>query len=235
MKLVFIASNHCDETPYTTPEIIAEAIPCDCYVIEDYLKEHYRDFRMRATCPTSIYCEPYNPNHLNEVQTMLLFERANESEQVVAARDRFALRFNTINDKLNARRMQRKLFLAARQERTDLMRTLGIKTILHGQYAELAFFSAFGECASAVRHKSCVPARAHTMDYLSADDLTSLTKAQEVITKHLRNGDSYEQIRALVTKKSADDKVVSMVRSIPDADISTLVWKYVADNIRQYL
>jgi len=224
MELVKTASNHCDATPYTTPEIVAEAAQVSSSTIEAHLKNHAADFHKHGNPHKSKmlrHGEGTAPNHLNEAQTMLLLSYLKDSDNIKALRNEYIAQFSAINSELADRRAQKNRFYTARQERTILMRELDVV----GDYAELAYMMAFGKSSKTVRSEYHIPGHSQAIDYLPTAELSALTDAQVKLSKHLRAGHDYKNIKSLLTQDTAGNEMPS----------DEVLWQFIAKKLIPFL
>jgi len=109
-NLVFTASRHCNDTPYTNPATIAEKAQVSVSTLESLYKSHYVDFcKHIPNLKRKHYrfYEPVMPERFNEAQAFLMLSLLKNTELVQGLKFEFIQQFNGVNKELAVRREQK--------------------------------------------------------------------------------------------------------------------------------
>lgn len=214
-ELVFLGPNRLDAVPFTTSEVIAEFAGVKHHAVQQLVTKHEADFKefgviafeMRKPPAGSKGGRPETVYHLTEEQATLLMTYLKNTPKVRAFKKKLVRQFYAMRAELLQRKMRRtKEYKPIRRELTDVIEEIDSGKWAYKQYTDLAYKSAIGKTAAQLRKGRNAPKKAKAVDYMTADEITAVSKRQSQIAVLLEMGLDYQAIKRIVadsTQKSA--------------------------------
>ena len=207
-NLVFLEPNKIDAVPFTTSDVIAEYAKISHHAVQQMIVKHETSlkafgqvaFEMRAvryargTNQEKIY-------HLNEEQATLLITFLKNTEPVIRFKVELVRQFYTMRSELMKRRMERIELKPIRRELTDVIQEVDSSKWAFKKYTDLAYKSSVGKNAAQLRKERNAPKKAKAVDYMTAGEISAVSKRTSQISVLLEMGMDYEQVKALVLER----------------------------------
>lgn len=145
---------------------------------------------------------------LTEEQATLLMTYLKNTERVRTFKKELVRQFYAMRAELFRRQLRRAELKPIRRELTDVIQEVDDGRWSYKKYTDLAYKSSLGRNAAQLRKERGAPQKAKAVDYLTADEITAVTKRQSQIAVLLDMGLGYQEIKdivsgAVVSAKSA--------------------------------
>lgn len=210
-ELVFLEPNKLDAVPFTTSKVVAEAAGMNHRRVKDAVRKHQEDFEsfglLGAYETESSGGRPEEIIKLNEEQAAFLMTLLKNTPVVIAFKKELVRQFYAMRTELLQRKMRRtEEYKPIRRELTDVIQETDGGKWAYKQYTDLAYKSAIGKTAAQLRKGRNAPKKAKAVDYMTADEITAVSKRQSQIAVLLEMGLDYQAIKRIVadsTQKSA--------------------------------
>lgn len=204
--LVFLDPNKVDSVPFTTSEIIAEFAGVKRHAVQTLIQNHESDFaefgrvsfEMRPL-PTKGGIQEVKVYHLTEEQATLLMTYLKNTERVRSFKKELVRQFYAMRAELLRRRMRRAELKPIRRDLTDVIQEMDGGKWAYKQYTDLAYKSSIGKNAAQLRKERNAPKAEKAVDYLTADEITAVSKRQSQIAVLLEMGLDYQAIKGIVS------------------------------------
>lgn len=207
--LVFIEPGKSDAGPFTTSDVVARFAHVSHHAIQQTTAKYESDlkelgrvaFEMRAL-PTKGGIQEVKIYHYNEPQATLLITYLKNTEPVRAFKKELVKQFYAMRAELMRRQI-------AKMERKPIRKALtdGIKYIpdsphkgrMFGNYTNLIYKTVLGKNAKQIREERGAPKRANASDFLTAEELESVTAMENRVAVMLEMGMDYHQIKSALS------------------------------------
>lgn len=206
-ELVYLEPNNLNAIPFTTSNVIAEHANVKHHAIQQIISKHESDlkefgiiaFEMRksgnAGRPETIY-------HLNEEQATLLITYLKNTAPVRAFKKALVKEFYRMREELMKRKNWRAEMKPIRKSLTDEIRENPDKgEWSYKLYTDLAYKSVLGKNAVQLRKDRGAERFANARDFLSADEMQKVSKAENCISALKSMGFEYDDIKVMVLKR----------------------------------
>lgn len=218
-ELVFLEPNKIDAVPFTTSDVIAESAGVKHHAIQQLISRHESDFKefgviafeMRKPHAGSKGGRPETIYHLNEEQATLLMTYLKNTEQVRAFKKELVRQFYAMRKELLDRRVRRAELKPIRREMTDVIQAVDPSPWAYKKYTDLAYKSITGKNAAQLRKDRSAPRKAVAADYMTADEISGVTKRIGQIAVLLDMGLDYSQVKSMLL----EGKMVGAIRAVP--------------------
>lgn len=212
-ELVFLEPNKLDAVPFTTSEVIAEFAGVKHHAVQQLITKHETDFKEFGQVAFEMRAVTYSRGtnyekifHLTEEQATLLMTYLKNTPQVRAFKKELVRQFYAMRRELVKRELERAKLTPIRRKLTDVIQETDSGKWAYKQYTDLAYKSAIGKTAAQLRKGRNAPKKAKAVDYMTADEITAVSKRQSQIAVLLEMGLDYQAIKRIVadsTQKSA--------------------------------
>ena len=212
-ELVFLEPNQLDAVPFTTSEVIAEFAGVKHHAVQQLITKHETDFKEFGQVAFEMRAVTYSRGtnyekifHLTEEQATLLMTYLKNTPQVRAFKKELVRQFYAMRRELVKRELERAKLTPIRRKLTDVIQETDSGKWAYKQYTDLAYKSAIGKTAAQLRKGRNAPKKAKAVDYMTADEITAVSKRQSQIAVLLEMGLDYQAIKRIVadsTQKSA--------------------------------
>ena len=206
-QIVFLEPNRLDGEPFTTSKAISEVTGIAHRRIRDAIVKHksaIEVFGLLGAYETeSTGGRPEEIIRLNEQQATLLITFLKNTPIVVAFKVELVRQFYAMRGELLARQMHRSQGKPIRRELTDAVQEFDDSRWSYKKYTDLAYKAATGKLAKQLRVERGADKTAVAVDYMTADELDAVNKAQYRIGMLLEMGLDYQQIKALLLARQA--------------------------------
>ncbi len=202
-ELVFLEPNKLDAVPFTTSKVVAEAAGMNHRRVKDAVRKHQEDFEsfglLGAYETESSGGRPEEIIKLNEEQAAFLMTLLKNTPVVIAFKKELVRQFYAMRTELLQRKMRRtEEYKPIRRELTDVIQEIDGGKWAYKQYTDLAYKSAIGKTAAQLRKGRNAPKKAKAVDYMTADEITAVSKRQSQIAVLLEMGLDYQAIKRIV-------------------------------------
>jgi len=212
-ELVFLEPNKLDAVPFTTSKVIAEAAGMNHRRVKDAIRKHQEDFEsfglLGAYETESSGGRPEEIIKLNEEQAAFLMTLLKNTPVVVAFKKELVRQFYAMRAELFQRKIQRAELKPVRRELTDVIQEVDDGKWAYKQYTDLAYKSAIGKTAVRLRKERNAPKKAKAVDYMTANEITAVSKRQSQIAVLLEMGLDYQAIKRIVADSAQKDTLPS--------------------------
>ena len=212
-EVVFLEPNKLDAVPFTTSEVIAEFAGVKHHAVQQLITKHETDFKEFGQVAFEMRAVTYSRGtnyekifHLTEEQATLLMTYLKNTPQVRAFKKELVRQFYAMRRELVKRELERAKLTPIRRKLTDVIQETDSGKWAYKQYTDLAYKSAIGKTAAQLRKGRNAPKKAKAVDYMTADEITAVSKRQSQIAVLLEMGLDYQAIKRIVadsTQKSA--------------------------------
>lgn len=203
--LVFLEPNRLDAEPFTRSDVVASFAGVQHHAIQQILSKHESDFKEFGTvafemrvCSHRTGASSQKIYRLNEEQATLLVTYLKNTERVRAFKKELVHQFYAMRAELMKRQMRRAELKPIRRELTDVIKEADTSKWAFKKYTDLAYKAAVGKNAAQLRKERSAPQKAHAVDYLTSEEIESVTKREGQIAVLLELGMDYGQVKALV-------------------------------------
>lgn len=212
-ELVFLEPNKLDAVPFTTSKVIAEAAGMNHRRVKDAIRKHQEDFEsfglLGAYETESSGGRPEEIIKLNEEQAAFLMTLLKNTPVVVVFKKELVRQFYAMRAELFQRKIQRAELKPVRRELTDVIQEVDDGKWAYKQYTDLAYKSAIGKTAVRLRKERNAPKKAKAVDYMTANEITAVSKRQSQIAVLLEMGLDYQAIKRIVADSAQKDTLPS--------------------------
>ena len=213
-EMVFIDPPTADAIPFTTSEVIAECTGVQHHTVTRLLRDNKADFEEFGVYgfqihkpplgsaggrPEKVYC-------LNEEQATLLITYLKNTPQVRKFKKELVRQFYAMREELTRRRIQQVSLKPVRRTMTDAIRDFvpdsPHKNMQYRNYTNLAYMTAMGMTAKAIRRARGASRNANAVEFLTAEELQAVERASRHISVLLENGLDYGQVKEVLAQTS---------------------------------
>ena len=208
-ELVFLEPNRLGAIPFTTSDVIADFTGNSYRSIQRTIVRHVS--RLETFGRVRFQITPFETNggvqekkiyKLNESQATLLITFLKNTDVVADFKTELVRQFYAMRAELMKRQVYREQLKPIRRELTDVVQENPDKgEWSYKIYTDLAYKSAIGKTAAQLRRERNAPQKAKAIDYMTAEEISEVAKAQNRISVLHEMGMGYEQIKALMTQK----------------------------------
>ena len=204
-EMVFVGNSLKDE-PYTTADAIAQYAEVQRGTVDRLIRTHTEalqklgklGFEIRPL-PKSKTGQSIKIYHLNEQQATLLITFLKNTSVVVAFKTELVRQFYAMRKELTKRRTYRAELKPTSRTLADTIKECTPSEHLHlwtySNYFSLAHKAALGISTSKLKKQREIPNGANIPDYLNADEIERVRKAETAIMALLDVGMDYKQIK----------------------------------------
>lgn len=204
--IVFLEPNKINGIPFTTSKVIAEMTGMNHRRVKDSIRKHkdaLESFGLLGAYETeSTGGRPEEIFKLNEEQATFLMTLLKNTPVVVEFKKELVRQFYAMRKELMDRAVKRARLAPTRREMTDAIRDYvpdsPHKGMYYRHYTDLAYRAAFGKSAAQIRKERNAPRRANASDYLTAAELSTVTRIEKQIGVLVEMQLGYPQIKAMV-------------------------------------
>jgi phage regulator Rha-like protein len=209
-NIVFLSPDKIDSVPFTTSDIVAEHAQIKYRQVQDLCQKYESDLREFGilTFETSVSGKAGQPKHiyrLNEEQATLLITYLKNTKPVREFKKELVRQFFLMRKELNQRGIYRAELKPIRLELTDAIKELipesPHKKWAYKQYTDLAYKIVTGRTAAQLRKERCASAKVVAIDFMNAEEIQQVAKAQSQIAVLLELGMDYEQAKTLISNR----------------------------------
>lgn len=205
-KLVFIEPGRLSSEPFTTSEVVAMSTGIHHRKVRDAIRRYKNELE------TFGKLAPYQASFsggrgrqvdyiLNEQQATLLITLMKNTPAVVAFKTELVRQFYAMRHELEQIKAARFELKPVRRSLTDVIAANPEHSPWeYNHYTNLAYMAAVGVSAAKLRRERGAAPKAKAVDYLTADELASVTKAQERIAVLYDMGLEYGDIKQLLLR-----------------------------------
>lgn len=208
-NLVFIEPNRIDAVPFTTSDIIAEFTDNSYRSIQRTIEKHEK--RLETFGRVRFEITPFETRggiqnkkiyHLNEEQATLLIAFLKNTDIVADFKTELVRQFYLMRAELYTRQGYRLQLKPIRREMTDAIQSVpDVSKWAYKQYTDLAYKSTLGKNASQLRKERGASKNDAAIDYMTADEIFAVSKAQNHITTLIELGMDYQQIKSMLIER----------------------------------
>lgn len=207
--LVYLPTGSVEDIPFTTSDIIAEYARVSHHAVQQMIGKYEAQFKafgllafeMRAV-KKARGIKHEKLYHLNEQQATLLITFLRNTEPVLRFKTELVRQFYVMRAELQRRQINREQLKPIRRELTDVIRDKPDSSKWdYKLFTDLAYKSVLGRNAAQIRKDRNAPKNAVAMDYMTAEEISAVTKAQSQISVLLEMGMGYDQIKALLLSR----------------------------------
>lgn len=207
-ELVFLEPNKIDNEPFTTSDIIAECAELNYRSVQRRIEKHesaleeFGRVRFEITpFETKGGLQNKKIYYLNEQQATLLVTFLKNTPAVVEFKIELVRQFYAMREELFKRRTYRLELKPIRREMTDVIKEVDESKWAYKKYTDLAYKSVLGMNAAQVRKLRNAKPHDVAIDYMTADEINAVSKAQNRISVLLEMDMDYEQIKELMLNR----------------------------------
>ena len=214
--LVYLSPDKVGSEPFTTAGIIAKCAEVDYHTVTRLIRKHKADFeefgilgfeiqeiKKEGTRGTK-YAKQY---HLNEPQATLLLTYLKNTEPVREFKKNLVRQFFLMRAELQKRAIRRAELKPIRRELTDVIQEKTDNPWAYKNFTDLAYRAAIGKTAAQLRKDREASATAVAADYMHADELLAVAKAQNQIAVLLEMGMDYQQVKMMMLARRVVGKI----------------------------
>lgn len=206
--LVFLEPNKIDSEPFTTSDVIAEFTENSYRSIQRTIERQMKRLetfgQVRFQITPVKYARGTNEKkiyHLNEPQATLLITFLKNTDIVADFKTELVKQFYNMRTELQKRHMRRIELNPIRREMTDVIQEVDESVWAYKKYTDLAYKVALGKNASQLRKERNAPKTAVAIDYMTADEISKVSKLQNQIAVLLEMDMDYHQIKSMLINK----------------------------------
>lgn len=213
--LVYLSPDKVGSEPFTTSEIIAKCAEVEHHTITRLLRKHKPDFEefgvygfeIHKPSGGSVGGRPHMIYHLNEPQATLLLTYLKNTEPVREFKKNLVRQFFLMRAELQKRAIRRAELKPIRRELTDVIRGKTDNPWAYKNFTDLAYRAAIGKTAAQLRKEREASATVVAADYMHADELLAVAKAQNQIAVLLEMGMDYQQVKMMMLARRVVGKI----------------------------
>ena len=208
LDLVFIEPNKIDSEPFTTSDIIAECAKINYRSVQRTIEKNEMDLsefgrvRFKITpFKTRGGIQDKKIYHLNEEQATLLITYLKNTAPVRMFKKELVRQFFAMRSELTRRHIDRACLKPIRRELTDTIKIIDGDRWAYKKYTDLSYKITTGKIAKKLREERGAPPKSNAIEYMTADELKSITELQYKIGVLLEIGMDYHQIKEALSHK----------------------------------
>lgn len=213
--LVYLSPDKVGSEPFTTSEIIAECAEVEPRAIRQLIRKHKADFEEFGVVAFEMQLPPKGSKggypkriyHLNEPQATLLLTYLKNTEPVREFKKNLVRQFFLMRAELQKRAIRRAELKPIRRELTDVIQEKTDNPWAYKNFTDLAYRAAIGKTAAQLRKDREASAAAVAADYMHADELQAVAKAQNQIAVLLEMGMDYQQVKMMMLARRVVGKI----------------------------
>ena len=199
-ELVFIEPNKIDLEPFTTSKIVAEVTGVTHKKIKIAItkrKKELETFGKVVSYGTTLESGQTEMSyHLNEQQVTLLITFLKNTPVVIAFKTELVRQFYVMRSELNKRHILREQLKPIRRELSDIIKEMpGYNQWAYKNFTDLAYKNVLGKTARQVRTERGATKNAKAVEYLTAEEIKAVKKAENQIAVLIEMGMDYKQIK----------------------------------------
>ena len=199
-NLVFLEPNKIDSEPFTTSKVVAEVTCVSHRYIKKQISQRENELKqfglLVAHATESTGGRPEEITRLNEQQATVLITFLKNTPVVIAFKVELVKQFFAMRAELNRRHIGRAQLKPIRRELTDVIKQVDSSPWAYKKYTDLAYMTVMGKTAKKLREERSAPPKAKAVDYMTADELHSVTEMQYRIAVLLETGMDYATIKS---------------------------------------
>lgn len=210
-ELVFLEPSSVKSLPFTTSDVIAEYAQIKHHAVQQVILKHEDDlkefgtvaFEMRA-CRHKTGASMEKIYHLTEEQATLLITYLKNTEPVRRFKKELVRQFYEMKTELIRRQVNREERKPIRRSLTDSVKDNPDKGVWsYKLYTDLCYKAVVGKTASQLRKERGAAPKANATDFLTADELSAVSRVEGQVAVLHDMGMEYEQIKQMVVAKNA--------------------------------
>ena len=210
-ELVFLEPSSVKSLPFTTSDVIAQYAEVQHSTVQRLIRNHEADleefgtvgFEIRA-CPHKTGASVEKIYHLTEEQATLLITYLKNTEPVRRFKKELVRQFYEMKTELIRRQVNREERKPIRRSLTDSVKDNPDKGVWsYKLYTDLCYKAVVGKTASQLRKERGAAPKANATDFLTADELSAVSRVEGQVAVLHDMGMEYEQIKQMVVAKNA--------------------------------
>ena len=210
-ELVFLEPSSVKSLPFTTSDVIAEYAQIKHHAVQQVILKHEDDlkefgkvaFEMRPLSDSKTG-QSEKVYHLTEEQATLLITYLKNTEPVRRFKKELVRQFYEMKTELLRRQINREERKPIRRSLTDSVKDNPDKGVWsYKLYTDLCYKAVVGKTASQLRKERGAAPKANVTDFLTADELSAVSRVEGQIAVLHDMGMEYEQIKQMVVAKNA--------------------------------
>jgi len=209
--LVYLDPNDCDETPFTTSNVIAENGHVQHHAVTRLIQQYHEDLsefgRVRFnndTLMTKGGPQETKNYHLNEQQASLLITYMKNTKPVRQFKKALVREFYRMQSELMKRRITREIGKQARAALTEAISHLPDsphKNMKYKQYTDMVYTTIFGKNGKQLREQHGIGKDDNLRNRFSAAELEAVEQLEQFAGSLVDAGLSYQAIKEAMTRK----------------------------------
>lgn len=210
-ELVFLEPSSVKSLPFTTSDVIAEYAQVNHHTVTRLIQKHENDLSDFGKVRFEI--EPLSDSktgqsekiyHLTEEQATLLITYLKNTEPVRRFKKELVRQFYEMKTELIRRQVNREERKPIRRSLTDSIKDNPDKGVWsYKLYTDLCYKAVVGKTASQLRKERGAAPKANATDFLTADELSAVSRVEGQVAVLHDMGMEYEQIKQMVVAKNA--------------------------------
>lgn len=210
-ELVFLEPSSVKSLPFTTSDVIAEYAQIKHHAVQQVILKHEDDlkefgkvaFEMRPLSDSKTG-QSEKIYHLTEEQATLLITYLKNTEPVRRFKKELVRQFYEMKTELIRRQVNREERKPIRRSLTDSVKDNPDKGVWsYKLYTDLCYKAVVGKTASQLRKERGAAPKANATDFLTADELSAVSRVEGQVAVLHDMGMEYEQIKQMVVAKNA--------------------------------
>ena len=209
-ELVFLEPSSVKSLPFTTSDVIAEYAKIRHHAVQQVILKHEDDlkefgkvaFEMRPLADSKTG-QSEKIYHLTEEQATLLITYLKNTEPVRRFKKELVRQFYEMKTELIRRQVNREERKPIRRSLTDSIKDNPDKGVWsYKLYTDLCYKAVVGKTASQLRRERGAAPKANAADFLTADELSAVSRVEGQVAVLHDMGMEYEQIKQMVAKNA---------------------------------
>ena len=205
-ELVFLEPNNINSEPFTTSDVVAKSAKLQHHTVTKLIQTHESDIKEFGILRFEIEeikgrGQPAKHYHLNEQQATLLITYLKNTEPVRKFKKALVKEFYEMRAELMKRQTYRLELKPIRREMTDVIKEVDESRWAYKKYTDLAYKAAIGKNASQLRKERDAEPKAVAVDFMTSEEINSITKAQNQIAVLLEMGMDYQQVKLMMLNR----------------------------------
>ena len=210
-ELVFLEPNSVKSLPFTTSDVIAEYAEVHHSTVQRLIRNHEDDhlefgkvgFEIRPLSDSKTG-QSEKIYHLTEEQATLLITYLKNTEPVRRFKKELVRQFYEMKTELIRRQVNREERKPIRRSLTDSVKDNPDKGVWsYKLYTDLCYKAVVGKTASQLRKERGAAPKANATDFLTADEISAVSRVEGQVAVLHDMGMEYEQIKQMVVAKNA--------------------------------
>ncbi|MDL2254488.1 Rha family transcriptional regulator [Ruminococcaceae bacterium OttesenSCG-928-I18] len=202
-ELVYLEPNRLDAEPFTTSDVVAEFVGITHRRIKSSIVKHMDSLQVFGKVVQYGATLGGRGNEvgyrLNEQQATLLMTFLKNTPTVIEFKVELVRQFYAMRTELNTRHGYRAELKPIRRELTDAIQAIpDVSKWAYKQYTDLAYKTALGSNAAQLRKARGADKKAAAIDYMTADEIHAVARAQNHITTLIELGMDYSQVKSML-------------------------------------